>query len=260
MIHRGYHWADRLAVAEGEDGDLRAGEEFFNDDALSGPPKAAAHCLTHCCLGLVAGRCHSHALSERQAVGLDHDGQVAGGDVCEGRGFVVVNGVTCGGDAVACHEGLGERLRALDLRGGLGRTEAADTCGGKGIHSSGHERVVRSDDGVVHAFLKRIGDERVDVHRANGDAGDPVLPRDAGVARRYDNLVHARAASQLAYDRMLASARSYDQNLHCFSFPRCARSAVSSARACGKISHSASCMTRTCNASGVSPGSTSTSR
>ena len=101
-----------FAVAEGEEGDLFAGEELLEDDlGLGGAEKDSGEHLGGGALGLEVGVADDDAFSGGQSGGFHHDrdgeARQLGADVVEGG----AERVLCGWDVVALHEGLGEGLR-----------------------------------------------------------------------------------------------------------------------------------------------------
>jgi len=130
--------------------------------------------------GLLARHGHHHALAERQAVGLDHDGQGRALNVFERSRRVVKYLVGGGGYAVLLHEVLGKDLAALYHSRALFRPEAGYARGLQRVHHAEAERVVRRDHGVVYLVLPGIGHGAVNIRR--GHTGAYCVLRDPAVA------------------------------------------------------------------------------
>ena len=152
------------------------------------------------------------ALAGGQAVRLDDDGRAELGRKSLGGNGLPEAAIAPGRDAVLRTQVLGEALRAFEDRGvgaraerfDVGRIEAVDQARGQGRFRSHHDEV----DGVVSA----VGDEPVEFHDADIDAGGGF--GDAAVARRAgQEIANGRGAKRPAQG-MLASARSDDQDPH----------------------------------------------
>ena len=103
------------AVAEGEEGELFAGEELFEDDfGLRSAEEGAAEHLGGGFFGLKVGLADDDAFAGGEAGGFDDDGHGEAGeffaDLVEGG----ADGVGGGGDVVALHELFGEGFAGLE--------------------------------------------------------------------------------------------------------------------------------------------------
>lgn len=217
VVLRGGERPDVVPVAEEEQRHFFAVEELLDHDVSVLQPvgRVVERGLT------VLG--HQDALAGGQSVGLD---DVGGAEVVEcRRGFVHRAGVhrASGRDARFGHDPLGERLGALELRGGLARTEDRDAAGAQRVGDTGDERGLGPDDDQVDVVLERVlRDEgavrRVERHRL--DVGG-----DAGVARRGRDDVTAtfRGRGVLRQegrdDRVLAGTGTEDEDSHAITLP-----------------------------------------
>ena len=150
------------------------------------------------------------ALARRQPVGLDHR-RVAGD-----RGHALLDVahdlVRRRRDAGGGHDLLGERLRALEPRGGGDRAEAAHAGGGERVGEPGDERRLGPDDDEVDPGVARRGRERGGIVR--GRVERPRVAADARVAGRAQHLGRLRGAQQRPDDRVLATAGADDEDPH----------------------------------------------
>ena len=136
------------AVAEGEEGELFAGEELFEDDL--GLRRAEEHAAEHLgggFFGLEVGVADDDAFAGGEAGGFDddRDGEAAElfADLVE-RG---AEGVGGGGDVVALHELFGEGFAGLELGRGLGGAEDAEAAFGELVDEADGEWEFGADDG-----------------------------------------------------------------------------------------------------------------
>ena len=114
------------AVAEGEEGELFAGEELFEDDlGLLGAEQSAGEHLGGCLFGFEVGVADDDALACGEAVGFDDDGDGEAAELFADLFERGAEGVGRSGDVVALHEFFGEGLAGLELRGVLGGAEDA---------------------------------------------------------------------------------------------------------------------------------------
>ena len=151
LVASGEH---RAAVADDHEARLLAVEELLDDDAAAARRGVAEHRLDGG-VRFVARRRDDDALARGQAVGLDDDRQRRRVDVAMRGGGIVEDVVGRGRDRMALHERLGERLRALELGGGLRRPEDAQAAGAKDVDRAGGERRFRADDGEVDLLVER---------------------------------------------------------------------------------------------------------
>ena len=135
------------SVAEGEEGELVAGEKFFKDDfgfGCSGElsrEDAGGHGL-----GFDVRVADDDAFAGGEAAGLDDDGGAEAVELFVDLFKAGAEGVGRGGDVVAAHEVLGEGLAGFEHGGGLGGAEDAATIGGKCVDEAEGERHFGADD------------------------------------------------------------------------------------------------------------------
>ena len=183
-------------------------EVFLYDQARAALAEGAVHHGVFDGLdGLLPAHGDDDALAQREAVGLDHDGDGAALDVLERGVRVLEDLVGRRGDAVLLHEALGEDLAALNLGRAPEGAEGGDAGVGQRVDHAEAEGVVRRDDGVVYALLARVGDDAVDVR--GGDIGADGVLRDAAVAGQDVYLACARALFERAHNGVLAPAGTY---------------------------------------------------
>ena len=106
---------------------------------------------------------HDHTLARGQAVGLDDDGRAQSVDVGMGQRRVAERFVGRRGNAMACHEGLGEGLGAFKLRRGLGRAEHLEPVGTEFVDHAGRQRRFGTDHGQADLFGLRPFAQRHDI-------------------------------------------------------------------------------------------------
>src|ERR1051325_5223322 len=139
-------------------------------------------------LRLLHARGHHHALSRREAVGLDDDGRATLRHERLGEIGALERAIQRGRDVVAHHERLGEVLGRLELRRGASRTEDLEARVAEGIHHARGERRLGADHREVDAFLLREGDQIGDLRER--DVLEAALARRAAVAGSDEHLLH----------------------------------------------------------------------
>ena len=112
-------------------------------------------------------------------------------------------------NAVANHEILREILRAFELRGGLGRSEDAQSAGAEGVDDTRCQRRFRADQGEVHFLLLGEIGKRADV--GDGQVLQFLFVCGAGIAGRDVDDLDARRLGQSPGQRMFAAAGADDE-------------------------------------------------
>ena len=212
VVLRGAERAARVAVAEEEERHLGSGEELLDEHRAEGQIGVGVG------ERLVAVVGDDDALAGREAVGLDH---IGGAEVVEGRLELGAGGGAqraAGRHARGIHDPLRERLRALELRGGLAGAEHRDAALAQRVGDTGDERSLGADHDEVDGVLVREVGDRGRVVRVEVDEGRVL--RDAGVAGGGEDLVRGLLGAQREDDGVLARARAEDQDLHPPSLPR----------------------------------------
>ncbi len=120
VVARGRQRQDRLAVAEGDDGDLAPLEPLLDEELSAGPPK-----LVDCLRRLRAVARDDDALARRQPVDLHHAG-AGGARMFAGRRPIFEDRRRRGGHGGGVHDLFCKGLRRLDARRGRQRPEAGD--------------------------------------------------------------------------------------------------------------------------------------
>ena len=159
-----------------------------------------------------AGLGYDDALAERQTVGLDDDGDIAGLDVLVSVLGPAEDLVERGRYAVLVHEVLGEDLAAFDDGGVRPGTEAGHPGGLESVHAARHERVVGSHDSVISRVRLGELDYLVYLHRAYGHALGVGLH--SGVAGKSPYMLHGRVFVKLLDDGVLPAASAYYKYFH----------------------------------------------
>ena len=107
------------------------------------------------------------------------------------------------------HQFLGERLGRLNLRGGLGGAEYAQTALAELVDDTGCQRHLRADHGQRYRGIGGKARQVVDVGDGNGHRSRYGV--DAGVAGSAVYTAHALRTLQCIDYGVLASAASYYQ-------------------------------------------------
>lgn len=161
---------ERVAVAEGEDGEFVTKQQLFDDNFTASVAKGLVdHDLLKGFLGLILGLGQDDSLAGSETGGLDDN--VVADAVDVGAGLVKVGEVLVRGrgDVVFLHKVLGVGLAALEAGGFLGGTEAGDARGAE-------EALDAIDEGLFGT-----GDDEVDsVGLGELDEGWEVGGRDGG--------------------------------------------------------------------------------
>ena len=128
-------------------------------------------------------------------------------------GFGVGEALVVGGrDAVALHEGLGEVLRALELRGGLRRPEDRETGFAEAVDDARGERRLGADQREGDVVLAHARDQLADVgERSVFKAG---FEGRAGVARGDVDLADAVALKKTPGECVFAAAAANHKKIH----------------------------------------------
>ncbi len=202
-----------LAVAQGEQRALLAGHELLDDHAGPGLAKPTAQHALDLGLSVMAIRADGHALSGRQAVGLDDIGRLEhlqrGARVLD----PLIDAIVGRGDLVAGHEGLGEGLGGLQLGRAGSRAETGDAGRVQPIRQPGLQSHFRSDHDQADAQFPRQPRQTLCVvglvaRQALGDLGD------AGIARRAVDALDQRRLADFPGQGVLAPTRPDEEDIH----------------------------------------------
>ena len=117
-----------------------------------------------------------------------------------------------GGNARVVHDLFREQLRALDLRGACAWPEDGYARVSQLVGDTRDERCLRPHHNEIDLERRREGEQPFGVLGADGMAA--TESGDAGVAGRRMELVEARRLAQLPGERMLACARTDEEDLH----------------------------------------------
>ena len=204
------------AIAEADEGRLFAEQAVLDDHLAAGAPEtpAAEHVPRRAHRLFDVAPRHHHALASREAVRLDHDGRPAAANVALGRSGIHEGFAGRGGNVVARHERLGERLGAFEAGGRLGRAEAGQPAGIEDVADARHEQRLRADQREVHAFgggeVSKGVRVRVDCHVADLAA----LGGGARIAWGHEHALHLGGARGRPGERVFAPAAADHQHLH----------------------------------------------
>ena len=186
-----WSWAEAIsmawcAVAEGEEGELFAGEELFEDDfGLRRAEEDAAEHLGGGLFGLEVGVADDDAFAGGEAGGFDDDGNGEAGELFADLVERGAEGVGGGGDVVALHELFGEGFAGFELGGVLGGAEDAEATLGELVDEADGERELGADDGEGWLLDGDDVDHLVEVAGIDGDAAGEL--GDAAVAGRAED-------------------------------------------------------------------------
>ena len=244
-VAAGVALADPLVVArEGQRRDDAGGDDRHRGGFLAAqpvlqhqPPGDGDQLVDRGVRLVDAGGDHN-ALAGREAVGLDHRQRVGAqhfDPLVGGAGGFEELGVGVG-RAGRGHDLLGEPFGGLDLGGGGGGTEGADTGGVQGVDQPGGERRFGADDDKVDAALGRGADDAFDV--GVGDRQVFAERGSAGVAGGTEQFGAAGTAGDRPGERVLAPAAADDQDAHGLPAPSAA--SVSPSGRSGRVDPAAS--------------------
>jgi hypothetical protein len=202
-----------LAVAHDDEAGFFAGQEFLDHDARAGVAEAVIrqHVVDRLVRFFQRHGDH-HALAGRQAVGLDDDRRAVGVDVGVGLGGVGEGLVLRGRDAVALHEGLGEVLRAFQLRRFAGRAEDLQAARAEQVDDAGRQRRSGADQGQGDVFGHHEVGQRGRVRDV--DVDQARIARGAAVARRDIDHLDAVGLGQFPGQGVFTAARADYQDFH----------------------------------------------
>ncbi len=201
-----------LAVGQGEQGGLLPDHKVLDHHPRPGGAEAAAQHVVDGGLGLRAGLGDDHALAGGQTIGLDHKGRREPGQRGLGPLRAVVSLETRCRQAVAVGEGLGEGLRGLELRRGLGRPEAGDPGLGQGVGEAGLQRSLGPHHHQIRGHLLRELHQGGNVGRR--DRGEFAQPRHARIARRDHQPARQGRLGDLPGQGVLAPAGADEEDVH----------------------------------------------
>ena len=246
MILAGSQRYHRGAIDQGDEARFLADQELLDHYPPAGLTEGIPrqHVLERAPDGrLILG--DHHALAGRQTVGLEHQRQgMATGEVHSSLDRLD-HGPFRGRYPVPRQEILGEGLGRFQLRRGRTRSETLQPGRAKAIDHAGGEWCLRADHGQPDVVLTGQRQQAIDILGIDRDILDSRLQRRAGIARRDQHLLDIARLRQFPGQRMLAPARSDDQNLHCRARWR---SALDSNVGCGSKRVRAARPRRSCSA------------
>ena len=172
------------------------------------------HDLLHAGKRLFLCLTDQHALPQRQAVRLQHDGIVRLLQIFLSRLRILKGLIGRRGNMILFHQILGKRLASLQDGRVLPGAESPQSRFLQNVHKSLRQRIVRPYDDQIHRFFLCKGCDSVKLlyadRHALGDSGD------SRVAGRTVYLFRFRASGCGSRNGVLPSSAPYDQNLHSF--------------------------------------------
>ena len=203
------------SIADREERHFGTAEALFDDEPIPGRAEfSVAHRFANRRLGARSIVGDDHALTRREAVGLQHDRETefTRGD----RGQRLVRRLAGlkprGRNTVARHQRFREGLARFKARGRGGWTEEQTSIGGKSIRDAAAERQFGSDDREINPLA--FGELRHGVKVSGIDHGDFSLMRDARITGRADERADVRFGGKPRDEGMLARAAADDENSH----------------------------------------------
>ncbi len=219
MVFGGNHRLDALAIGKGKDGNLRPGQEFFNDHTVAGSAERfILHDLFHGGLCFRIIRSKDHAFPEGQAVRLNNSRVRAPfPDEIQRLFRIIEHFILRRGNVIFFHQALGKNLAAFDPGRLCIRTERADARFFQLIHHSGGKRIIRCNKDQVSLVLFAKFHNTRNIRRGKRDA--LRVFRNSPIAGGAVQLRGMRALFQFADNGMLPAAAADYQNLHCVCPP-----------------------------------------
>ena len=173
--------------------------------------------------GLLDAHRDGDSLACSQPIGLDHDRGTLVLNVLF-RTFQILEGLVFGGrNAVPFHQAFGEILRSFDLCGRLVRSESLDPRIGETIDDTLHQRDLRPYEDPVDIVLPYEIDQSRVVGLCQLARVDAVTLH-TGIAGGAIHVINAVSLEQGIRHRVLAGARTDDQNLLSHGVPLLVRS------------------------------------
>ena len=209
MIHRGNHRNYGFPVGEGQDGNLRAGEKFFNDNLVAA---LAEHLVLHHGLNgllcLLPGLGNNNTLTQSQAISLDNRGHRSRIQIPKGGFHIRKHFILGGGDMVFLHQILGKNLAAFNDGGVCSGAEAGNSLHLQGIHCPQNQRIIRGDHSIIHPMrnckLYNLGNVLgTDIHA-------DCVGSNAAVAGKGENLRNLGIFLQFFNDGVLPAAAAHN--------------------------------------------------
>ena len=170
MVLRARKRQDIDAVADDDKTRLLTLQEPLDDDFLPGAAEGMAReHIAGRADGLLGGLSDYHALTRREAVGLNDQRERLGSNVRAGGVEMRKRCVRRRGYAVAVHKGLRIDFGALKRGRRPARAKAPQPRLLEAVHDPGHQRRLRSDQGEVDASALGEGEERREIVGRDGD-------------------------------------------------------------------------------------------
>ena len=152
----------------------------------------------------------NHALTRREAVGLNDQRERLGSNVRAGGVEIRKRCVRRRGYAVAVHKGLRIDFGALKRGRRPARAKAPESRLVEAVHDPGHQRRLRSDQGEVNPSAPGEGEERREIAGRDGGVFNLGFARRAGVPRRHVDAIDMCGARHLPREGVLAPSPADD--------------------------------------------------
>ena len=202
-----------LSVNKSEHGDLPAGHELFDDNAISGIAELLVH---HQLTDPVLCGCQifadQDALAQGKSGSFENDGERSCLKIGQRLVRVIEGLIGRGRNAVFFHQILGKSFASFDDSGVCGRAENTQSLCFKGVHNTCAERIVHAADSEIDLFLFCNSRQCCEIHGPDRNALGNTC--NAGVAGSAIQLRHTAAAQDRIRDRMFSAASADEQYLH----------------------------------------------
>jgi len=181
-----------------------------------GLAKLAAEDIGHRRLGFGERHGHGHALAGGQTIGLDHHRRTEAGQRCQRRGFAGHPFIAAGRDTGAGAKVFGKAFRAFELGRCLARSEDGHAFAAQRIGKAIDQRRFGADDDQTDPFRLAEIEHSAMIGRVQRYAFG--IGGDARITRCREQLFAKAGLRQLPRQRMFASTRSQQQDIHGSAF------------------------------------------
>jgi len=219
MILGAYHGDNGFPVGKRQDGHLRTGQKFLDQDPVpSFPEFLFLHDAFESCLCLFFAGSRNHPFPQGKSVRLDHNGIMQFPQSRHSFLKMPEYPVSGSGNPIFPHQFLCKYLAGLYDRGGFPRSECPQSVFLQCIHHAHGQRIIRSHHGHpdIIAFCKihnpaDIRSADIDTFRQGSNAAVP---------RNTVQLCNPGTLTQFPDQGMFPAASAYHQYLHISStFP-----------------------------------------
>ena len=163
-------------------------------------------------MGLIEGLRDDHAFACGQSVGFHNDRGAALAHIVMRRRRIGESAVLGSGNAMARHEGLGEILGGFELGRGPCGSEDLESATAKQIDDAFRQGRFGAHHGKGDRFALGKGRQHFDI--SDRKILQAALACGATVTRRHEHRLHPTRLGDPPGDRVFASSRTDDQDLH----------------------------------------------